>query len=169
MRPTTRIAAGLLAAWAVHDLEELLTMRRTARELLPRLPRWVPIPHELRRDGLEQRHINLAVALMGLAMATASAAGVRSGGRSPLFRGALLGFGVHGFTHIAMALAARRYVTGVATAPTVVIPFWLWARRELAWAGVRDDDRAAVLAALAFLPLVPGAHAAAHRLLRGRR
>ena len=76
------------------------------------------------------------------------------------FRGALLGFGVHGFTHIAMALAARRYVTGVATAPTVVIPFWLWARRELARAGVRDDDRAAVLAALAFLPLVPGAHAA---------
>ena len=64
----------------------------------------------------------------------------------------LLGFGVHGFTHIAMALAARRYVTGVATAPTVVIPFWLWARRELARAGVRDDDRAAVLAAIAAQP-----------------
>jgi len=43
------------------------------------------------------------------------------------------------------------------------------ARRELARAGIRDDDRAAVLAALAFLPVVPGVHAAAHRLLRRRR
>ncbi|GGM94942.1 hypothetical protein GCM10010106_49590 [Thermopolyspora flexuosa] len=169
MRPTTRIAAGLLAAWAVHDLEEVLTMRRSAAGILPNLPAWVPIPEELRREGLSQRQINLAVTLMGVAIATASAAGVRSGCRSPLFRGALLGFGVHGFTHIAMALAARRYVTGVATAPTVVIPFWLWARRELAKAGIRDDDRAAVLAALAFLPVVPGVHAAAHRLLRRRR
>lgn len=166
MKPTTKVALGLFAAWAVHDLEEVLTMSRTSRELFARLPKALPIPGHLRREGVSQRHVNVAVTLMGLVMAAASAAGVASGCRSRVFRGALLGFGMHGFSHIAMSLAARRYVTGVATAPTVVIPFWLWARRELAKEGIADDDREAVAAALAFLPTVPGVHLLAHRLLR---
>jgi hypothetical protein len=47
-----------------------------------------------------------------------------------------------------------------------VIPFWLWARRELARQGITDDDRAATAVALAFLPLLPAIHVLAHRLLR---
>jgi len=169
MRPTTKVALGLFAAWAVHDLEEVLTMSRSSKQVFPLLPKALPIPEELRREGVPQRHVNLAVSLMAAVMAAASAAGVRSGGRSALFRGALLGFGLHGFSHLAMAAAARRYVTGAVTAPTVVIPFWLWARRELARQGIADDDRAATAVALALLPLLPAIHVLTHRLLRPRK
>jgi hypothetical protein len=33
-----RATVGLFAAWCIHDLEELVTMSATSRELLPRLP-----------------------------------------------------------------------------------------------------------------------------------
>jgi hypothetical protein len=113
MKRTTRVSLGLFATWAISDIEELLTMSRTSKDVLSRLPAVLPVPQALRREGVSQRHFATAVGAMGLAMGTAAALGVRSNGRSPVFRGALLGFGLHGFGHLASAtLASTRCCTG---------------------------------------------------------
>ena len=73
----------------------------------------------------------------------------------------MLGFGLHGFGHLAIA-AARRGGTfsGAATAPTMVIPFWLWARKELAKEGITDVDRLTSMAiAAAGAPMTLAMHA----------
>jgi Protein of unknown function with HXXEE motif len=169
MQRTTTISLGLFVAWASHDLEELFTMRESSRAVAARMPEWVPIPDDVRRDGLSQQHVNLAISLMGVHFAVVSAVGVRSGGRSRLFRGALLAFGLHGFGHIGLTAALRQYTTGVATSPTIVIPFWLWARRALAREGLSDrDGTVRWAAATMLLILVPTVHALT-RLLLGRQ
>lgn len=168
MRRTTRACLGLFVAWAVHDAEELLTMSRTSRDVLSRVPDWAPIPAELRANGVSQAHANLGIAIMGGVMATAAAAGVRTGGRSAWFRGALLAFGAHGFTHLAASVAARGYTTGVVTAPTIVIPYWLWARRVLRQHDVPEHDPKSTAIAIAAAPLMFAIHALTHVIL-GRR
>ena len=140
MERTTTTGLGLFAAWACHDLEELFTMRETSRAVAARMPDWVPIPDDVRQDGLSQQHVNLGISLMGAYIAGVSAVGVRSRGRSRLFRGVLLAFGLHGFGHIGVTAALRQYSSGVATSPTIVIPYWLWARRALAREGLSDRD-----------------------------
>jgi Protein of unknown function with HXXEE motif len=161
---TTTVSLGLFAAWACHDLEELLTMRETSRVVAARMPDWVPIPDDVRRDGFSQPHVNLSISLVGAYLAGVSAVGIRSRGRSRLFRSALLGFGLHGFGHIGATVALRQYTTGVATSPTIVIPYWLWARRALAREGVSNRDGTAPWAAATFL-LLPVVHVATRLLL----
>jgi hypothetical protein len=168
MQRTTTISLGLLAAWACHDLEEIFTMRESSRMIAARMPDWVPIPDDVRQDGLPQQHVNLGISLMGTYFAAVSALGVRSQGRSPLFRGALLAFGLHGFGHIGVTAALRRYTTGVATSPTIVIPYWLWARRALAREGLSDRDCTARWAAASFL-LIPTVHVVTRLLLDRQR
>lgn len=136
MERMTGVSWGLLVAWAANDLEEWLTMREDSRSTLRRLPAAWPIPERVRADGLSQAHIDTAILLMGGLMAGASVDGARTGGRSPFFRATLLAFGLHGFGHLAGAARARRWTTGSRTSPTVVIPYWLWATRELRRAGV---------------------------------
>jgi hypothetical protein len=165
MQRTTTVSLGLFAAWVCHDLEELFTMRETSRAVAPRMPDWVPIPDDVRQDGLSQRHVNLAISLAGTYIAAVSALGVRSQGRSRLFRSVLLGFGLHGFGHIAGTLALRQYTTGVATSPTIVIPYWLWARRALAREGLSDREDTARWAAANIL-LFPLVHVVTRRLLK---
>ena len=167
MRPTTTMSLGLFAAWACHDLEELFTMRETSRALAARMPDWVPIPDDVRQAGLSQQHVNLGISLMGAYVAAVSAAGVRSRGRSRLFRGGLLAFGLHGFGHIGVTAVLRRYTTGVATSPTIVIPCWLWARRALARESLSDRDGTAPWAAVSIL-LIPTVHVVT-RLVLGRK
>ncbi|WP_431909687.1 HXXEE domain-containing protein [Nonomuraea jabiensis] len=163
---------GLLAAWAVHDVEELATMAGWTRSARPRLEElleerlpWVP----WERLEVSQRHVNVAIGLMGGVMAGASALGARTGGRSPVFQAALLGFGAHGVMHLAQAAVARGYTPGAVTAPVVVIPFSVWAWRRLRAEGVPVRTGAAGWAGLAALPAVlAGVHAAAHALTRPR-
>jgi hypothetical protein len=164
---TTTISLGLFAAWACHDLEELFTLRETSRTVAARMPDWVPLPDDVRQDGLSQQHLNLGISLMGAYFAAVSALGVRSRGRSRLFRSALLAFGLHGFGHIGATAALRQYTSGVATSPTIVIPYWLWARRALAREGLSDRDGTAPSAAASFL-LIPTVHVVT-RLLLGRK
>jgi Protein of unknown function with HXXEE motif len=104
---------------------------------------------------------------MGAYVAAVSAVGVRSRGRSRLFRGGLLAFGLHGFGHIGVTAARRQYTTGVATSPTIVIPYWLWARRALAREGLCDRDGTAPWAAVSIL-LIPTVHVMS-RLALGRK
>ncbi|GAA3209617.1 HXXEE domain-containing protein [Nonomuraea helvata] len=157
--PST-VTWGLLAAWAVHDAEELATMAGWTREARERWP-WVP--------EVSQRHVNVAIGLMGGVMAGAAALGARTGGRSPVFQAALLGFGAHGVAHLAQAAVARRYTPGVVTAPVVVIPFSVWAWRRLRADGVPVRAGAAARPGVAAFPLVVGGvHVLAHALTRPR-
>ncbi|WLQ33201.1 HXXEE domain-containing protein [Streptomyces castrisilvae] len=162
---------GLLAAWAANDLEEIVTMAgwlRTARpKLKERLP-WVP-GRVWERTDLSQREVNAAIGLMGGIVAAAAADGARTGGRSPFFRTVLAGFGLHGVAHIAQSAAYGGYTPGVATSPTVVIPYSLWALRRLRAAGIGAGGGRAAATGLMFLPVaVAGVHAAA-RVLAGPR
>ena len=163
-----KAAVGLFAAWCVNDLEEWFTLASTTRQTLGRVPSWVPLPEQVRRRGLSDAHGRLAITLMGGAFFAASAAGVVTRGRSPLFRGALLGFGLHGYGHLAISAAARGYTSGAVSAAVTVIPYWHWARKVLADHDLPDHDRAAVRYALLGLPLLAGAHAVAYAVLRDR-
>ena len=162
-RPTTvpRAATlGLFAAWAVHDLEELLTMAAWTRRQAGRLPLARP---------MSQAYVNVGIALMGVVVAAGAVAGARSDGRSGFYQSALAGFGWHAGGHVLSAVALREYTPGLVTAPLLVAPFSLWAWRRLAAAGVPQDGRratvwGAVLTAVSLLV----AHTAAAILTRGR-
>ena len=149
--------AGLLVAWMAHDLEELATMSDTSRTLAPRLPGWMPVPGSVRHHGLTARHVATAIPAVGLVVAAAAVRGYRTQGRSAFYQNTLLGFGLHGLGHLAISLLAGGYTSGVATAPTAVVPFWLWATRALQQAGVPNRRRL-----LAAITLVAGSLAGGH-------
>lgn len=159
--------AGLFVAWMAHDLEELATMSDNSRALMPRLPDWIPVPASVRQRGLTQRHVATGISAVGLVMAAATVRGYRTRGRSSLYQDALLAFGLHGLGHVGMSLLARGYTSGVATSPTIVVPFWLWATRALEQAGV--PNRRSVPAAIAiFAGCLAGGHLAAYHVTRNR-
>jgi len=151
------VTAGLFAAWLAHDLEELATMSANSGTLAKQLPEWVPVPAPVRQRGLTQRYLATGVSTVGLLIAAATARGYRTRGRSAFYQNTLLGFGLHGLGHIGATLLARGYTSGVATAPTVVVPFWLWATRALEQAGV--PNRRSLPAGIA---LVAGSLAGGH-------
>ncbi|MFD9883335.1 HXXEE domain-containing protein [Streptomyces alboflavus] len=169
------VTFGLLAAWAVHDLEELATVPGWARERVPELRQRFPeVPERMwrRLESMDGREFATAVAGMAVVMAAAAAAGHRTGGRSGFYQGALNGFGLHALVHLAQAAAVRGYTPGAVTSPLVVIPFTLWARGRLRRAGVlrptraRDAVQGVVLAAVA----TAGTHMVARRIVgRGGR
>lgn len=168
MRRMTLVGAGFFAAWAVHDTEELLTMGTTSRALAASAPSWLPLPPDIRRDGYSPAHFRVALAVMAAVTATAAADGIRTQGRSPFFRAGLDAFGWHGVGHVVAALALRRYVSGVATAPVVVIGYWLWARRSLARDGAPVTGTG-LRSALAVPPILLVAHGVARALTRSSR
>lgn len=155
-----KLAWGLLAAWIVHDLEELATMPSFSQQ--PDLP--APLTKVL---PMSRREAATAIGLTGVAIAAASAAGAATGGRSKFFQASLMGFGLHAGTHLAQSVVMRRYTPGLITTPLVVIPFSVWACRRLKTEGVpiAPTDRRLTLALAAIVPL---SHAIA-RLPRLRR
>ncbi|GAA3130422.1 hypothetical protein GCM10010466_21360 [Planomonospora alba] len=162
---------GLLAAWAVHDGEELLTMSGWAERALPRLrERFPQVPDQVwDRLRVTPAQAAIAIGAMGGLVATASARGAATGGRSRLYQAVLAGFGLHSITHVAQAVATRGYTPGVVTAPLVVAPFSLWAWRRLREAGVPTDGGGSAVWALLALPAAAGAcHAVARRLAPAR-
>ncbi|BDD81804.1 hypothetical protein TPB0596_15670 [Tsukamurella pulmonis] len=114
--------AGLFAAWAIHDAEEWFTIGPWARA------HGLPVS-----DGWARR----AIGVMGAMVGAAALDGVRTGGRSAWYQSALLAYGLHGFSHLAIAARFQGYAPGVATTPVAVLPFWLWASARLTRAGVR--------------------------------
>ena len=161
MNTVNKVSGGLFAAWAVHDLEELYTIVGTSKQLFPRMSKWLPLPPRLRSEGVSQTHVNVALSIMAVLVALAAAEGKRTGGASALFRGALLAFGLHGFTHILTAVIAGRYTAGVATSPIIVIPYWIYARRALRAEGLRDNDLQAIAIAVLVLPVLILVHVVA--------
>ncbi|MGW5311287.1 HXXEE domain-containing protein [Nocardia thailandica] len=163
---TTTVAWGLLVAWLANDTEEWFTMAPWSRRVAADPDRAAAGPVWLRRP-VSDEHAHTAIALMGGLVTAAAAAGAATGGRSRFFQAALVGFGAHGFGHLALSAAHRGYTPGVATAPTVVIPYALWAWRELGRAGVRHADAGTWLGAAALVPAsLALTHLAAERLTR---
>jgi hypothetical protein len=165
---------GLLLAWAVHDLEEVLTFEPWKRTALPRLrARFPHVPGLVwqRLESTSGQDFALAAAIVGVLMAAASAAGQASGGRSRYFQLMLAGFGLHTIGHVASAVGARGYTPGVVTAPLVAAPFAVWARRQLKAAGIweklsaRDIGPGTSLAVAVFA----GSHPLARALNRSQR
>jgi len=148
---------GLFAAWMAHDLEELATMNDNSRVMMTRLPGWLPVRASVRDKGFTNQYLASAIAAVGLVVAAAAAHGYRTQGRSAFYQNALLGFGLHGLGHIGVSQLTHRYSSGVATSPTIVIPFWLWATQVLDQAGV--PNRRSVPAAIA---LASGSIASGH-------
>ncbi|MFE0102912.1 HXXEE domain-containing protein [Streptomyces sp. NPDC059009] len=153
---------GLFAAWAANDLEELLTMAPWSRAAGPRLKARFPrVPDAIwKRMEVTQPQVNTAIGLMGLLMAAAAADGARTRGHSAFFRTVLTGFGLHGVMHLAQSAACRGLTPGVATSPTVVIPYSVWALSHLRRAGLPPASRALSLA------LLPAAAGTVHTLAR---
>ncbi|MFC0622615.1 HXXEE domain-containing protein [Kribbella deserti] len=180
-----KLAWGLLAAWILHDLEELATMPRWSHQApdqintalrsafpatfpstspsSPGATHWVPSGSvhsgldPVLRSALPMSRAEAATAigLVGVVMAAASVQGARTGGRSALFQSASAGFALHAVTHLAQSAALRRYTPGLMTTPLVVIPYALWARREM-----RNIPKAPTNPALttALALAVPAAH-----------
>lgn len=128
--------AGLFVAWAAHDAEEWFMIGPWARE------HGLPVS-----DGLART----AIGVMGVVVGAAAVDGVRTGGRSATYQAALLAYGLHGFTHVAVSLAVRGYSPGVATVPVAVLPFWFWVSHRLGDAGVRRSSRTLLPRAAAVL------------------
>ncbi len=143
MKCTTKVGLGLFAAWAIHDFEELCTMSENSKQIYGKLPKKAPIPQGLRRAGMSQKHVRIGTGFMALVMGTAAVLGVRSEGR-----------------------AIRQYTSGLATAPTIVIPFWLWARKELAKEDLSDLNWTTALIALSLLSLLPAVHGVLYKVLK---
>lgn len=152
-----KVAWGLLAAWVLHDLEELATLPRWSTDAPVTLAGQLPAP-VLRALPMSRTEAATAIGLVGAVMTVASARGARTGGQSALFQSALTGFGLHAGTHIAQSVILRRYTPGLITTPLVVIPYALWARRQM-----RDIPKATPSPALtvALAAAVPLAHAIA--------
>lgn len=152
---------GLLLSWLLHDAEEYVTMPNRVPPIVGDLPF---LPEDLRRSGPSRTHITAALALMGVLMAAVSVDGYRTRGRSSLYQAVLYCYGMHGFMHLASALAARRYTSGSATALPVVLPFWLFANAALRADGVEVRPHRWTLVAFPVLGLA--VHSVGYRVSR---
>ncbi|MFF4040047.1 HXXEE domain-containing protein [Streptomyces sp. NPDC001816] len=167
------VTFGLLAAWAVHDTEELVMVPRWVRTAVPELRKRYPrVPETVWRqlESVDGREFTTAVAAMAVVVAAAAGDGHRTGGRSAVYQTALNAFGLHGVVHLAQAAAFRGYTPGSVTTPLIVLPFTLWARGRLRRSGVLRPTRPRdALQGLAFAAAATvGTHAVARRVLRHR-
>ncbi|GHB64692.1 membrane protein [Streptomyces viridiviolaceus] len=138
------VTLGLLAAWALHDAEELVALPGWLRRNVPVLRERFPLVPEAvwrRAEAVDAREFTVAVGVMAAVVASAAAAGRLTGGRSSAYQTALDAFGLHGLVHLAQAGLLRGYTPGAATSPLVVVPFTLWARHRLRRAGVLRPAR----------------------------
>lgn len=135
------VPASLWLSFVANDGEEVATMPRTT--------------------SLPQRHVTVAVAVMGVLYSAAVLDGWRTRGCGWLYQDVQRVFGLHGWWHIAASVITRRYTSGVATSPLVVIPQGVWARRQLRAAGVPDTS-SLPRAALVMGVCLAAAHALGH-------
>ncbi len=131
------VPLSLAASFVANDGEELLTYVSSMQKSLEMLPPDTPAPAWVR--NIDQRHINVGIAMMGGLTAAAVADGVRTRGKGWLYQDWQWAFGLHGFGHILMSLVARRYVSGVISSPLVVIPQLAYAVRTLRKSGVPQN------------------------------
>lgn len=153
---------GLLAAWAVHDIEELITLPKWSNENQSRSILFGLVSPV---RPLSPMQAGTAIGLTGITIAVASAAGARTHGRSRLYQCTLAAFGWHSVSHAASVLLYRSYIPGALTVVPVVIPFYLLARAELRRHGIaRTAGDIAPGAVVLFATTLAAAHIAAQQL-----
>ncbi len=152
------VPLSLGLSFLANDGEELITMERTLPATLDRLPRWWPVPRSIVRT-FDATHVRVGISVIGVVCGAAVVNGIASRGRGALFQDVQLFFGAHGFIHLAASALTQGYTSGVLTAPTVVIPQWWWATRQLRRASVPRSTRLGRAAALGL-----GSLACAHAL-----
>ncbi len=138
----------LFLAWVVHDVEEAVAFPSTCDALADQTG-----IDALRMD---QRQSWLAVGMMGAVVALACCRGAAVNGRSRLYRVMVAGLHGHVGTHLVASAVQRRYIAGLVTALTVMLPGAESARRELRASGapIRAKDYAAGAALLVPAALV---------------
>nr|WP_277603977.1 HXXEE domain-containing protein [Agrococcus sp. ARC_14] len=154
----------MLGSWTLHDLEEALTMSAWTHRVADDLDRrgLAVVGQAVRRSRAE---VWTAIGLVGVPFALAAAAGARTAGRSALYQGALLGYGLHAISHIGGTIASRSYTPGVATSPVLVAGFSIAAAAELFERRVPMHP-AATAVAMVLGAWVPASHVIARRALR---
>ncbi len=159
------VTLGLFAAWLAHDMEEWFTIGPWSRDHARPDRGWVRWTG-LRwlRTGVSDAEVHLGITLVGVLVAAAATVGVGTGGRSRFFQGVLAAFGLHGFGHLALSAAFQGYTPGVATSPTIVIPYSLWALRALGRAGVRRSAARSIVDAGIAAILLPVVVARIHAI-----
>lgn len=128
---------GLLAAWTVHDIEELASMPEWTRKAQGHTIFGVPTPI----PEISQQQAAVSIGITGAMVAVAAREGAQTGGRSRLFQCALSAFGWHSVSHVVLSVIWRGYTPGIATVVPVIVPFYLLARTELKRQGVAVDNR----------------------------
>jgi hypothetical protein len=118
-------------AFLLHDLEEILTMEKMARETRESTP---PFLRDLAEIKTPQ--IVLGVAIEFVLIALSSFLANRPERKTHLFTLILAAFYMHGFGHLAATIVQRRYTSGVITALLVVLPFSRYASGRLLQAGI---------------------------------
>ena len=136
--------SALFVAWVIHDIEEAVAFPATCDRLAD-------------RTGIDQLRISrkqswTAVGLMGALVLVTCGLGVRSSGRSPVYRAVVAGLEAHVVSHLGASIAQRGYTAGVATALPVMLPGALAARRELRRGGVELTVMDTVRGAALLLP-----------------
>lgn len=152
-----RIGPAVLAsAWLLHDLEELVAFPATTSALARRLGApW------LRVTGARSV---FAVALMGVLVGAACLDGARR--ESALYRAVLAGLEAHVATHLLASLVLRSYTAGVVTAPLVMWPGAVLARRRLVAQGDTVTGRDVVRGVVLLAPAAAVCHGLARIVLR---
>lgn len=149
---------GFPVAFLIHDFEEVLTMERYTRRHPPPVP---AVLHDLARVTTPQ--VAVAVACEFVLCCAASALAVRTpqrGAALNLYAAAVSILFLNVFTHLGQSVRARRYTPGLLTAPTIALPYTLYAFRRLLQAGLLDRRslaRALAGGGLAALPVVVSA------------
>jgi hypothetical protein len=136
------VALSFPVAWALHDLEELLTAAawgRTAPERIrrrfPNAPDWL-----LERLAVTTPQMAVAIGVVGAGVVTGARSGLRDlDGDMGALPAVLAAYTAHGATHLMQAAALRGYTPGVVTVPLVIAPYSVWAWRTLRRAGLRVD------------------------------
>lgn len=151
---------ALFTAWAIHDVEEAVAFPATCDALA---------------DGtgveflrMSQRQSWIAVGLMGAVVAIACRAGIKTRGRSKLYRATVAGLEAHVASHLLASAAQRRYTAGVATAVPVMWPGAIVARRELRRGGKPLTARDYVRGVALLLPAAAVCQIIARLVLRPR-
>jgi hypothetical protein len=125
-------------AFAAHDLEEVLAAARWSENAAARLTRRHP---RLGRAlavvlPISTEEMAIAVGVVAAGVGCVTAASLRHlEGDLRLFQAALAAFSAHSLGHLGASVVFRGYTPGIATVPTVIVPYSLWARRRLRRAG----------------------------------
>ncbi len=137
-------------AFLVHDVEEIFTMERFARENRERVPKF------LRNIvTINTTQFTIGVGVLFVITLLAAFLATRSPRQMDIFTIALSAFLLHVIGHIAFPILFRRYTPGLITAVIIVLPYSLYTFYRLYSANLVGDDNLNVSILVGALLLVP--------------